>query len=105
MKASLVTVILRNSGDNPALGSEAEFNFSSITEVGCPYGAGGTQVKARYDIKVPVEAQAPLKQVRKMKYTPSAPRAGASGLHGWTGIGRHRCAAPGLHVHDHPSSR
>ncbi|MCL7382130.1 hypothetical protein [Streptomyces sp. 35G-GA-8] len=68
-KASLVTVILRNSGDNPALVSQAEFRFSSVTEVGCPYGAGGTEVKARYDVKVPREAKAPFKQVRKMKYT------------------------------------
>lgn len=68
-KASLATVILRNNGDNPALVSHAEFRFSSVTEVGCPYGAGGTEVKARYDIKVPAEARAPFEQVRKMKYT------------------------------------
>ncbi|MFE2601649.1 hypothetical protein ACFXCZ_35140 [Streptomyces sp. NPDC059396] len=68
-KASLVTVVLRNNGDNPVLVSQAEFRFSSVTEVGCPYGAGGLEVKARYDVKVPAEAQAPFRQVRKMKYT------------------------------------
>ncbi|WP_406458729.1 hypothetical protein OG782_36990 [Streptomyces sp. NBC_00876] len=68
-RSSLVTVILGNNGDNPALVSQAEFRFSKIAEIGCPYGAGGLDVKARYDIKVPFEARAPMKQVRKMKYT------------------------------------
>ncbi|MFH8221983.1 hypothetical protein ACH4C2_23285 [Streptomyces sp. NPDC018057] len=68
-KSSLVTVILRNSGDNPVLVSQAEFRFSAITELGCPYGAGGLEVKARYDIRIPSRAQAPFQRVRKMKYT------------------------------------
>ncbi|MGW6684115.1 hypothetical protein ACWGBO_30090 [[Kitasatospora] papulosa] len=68
-KSSLVTVILGNDGDIPALVTEAEFNFSLITEIGCPYGAGGADITARYDIKVPAKARAPMKQVRKLKYT------------------------------------
>ncbi|WP_030222334.1 hypothetical protein [Streptomyces bikiniensis] len=69
-KASLVTVVLRNSGENPALVSQAQFDFSSITRVGCPYGGGGQEeVKARYDIKVPNNAKAPFQQIRKLKYS------------------------------------
>ncbi|WP_199577558.1 hypothetical protein [Streptomyces sp. CRB46] len=68
-KTSLVTVMLRNSGDNPVAVSHAEFRFRSIDEVGCPYGAGGTEIKARYDIKVPVGTQAPYRTTRKMMYT------------------------------------
>ncbi|WP_145953760.1 hypothetical protein [Streptomyces venezuelae] len=68
-KASLVTVVLRNSGENPALVSQAEFDFSYITQVGCPYGASGLEVKARYDVKVPTTAKVPFKQIRKLKYS------------------------------------
>ncbi|MFJ9576153.1 hypothetical protein ACIRQF_07125 [Streptomyces sp. NPDC101191] len=68
-KASLITVVLRNSGENPALVSQAEFDFSSAAHVGCPYGASGLEVKARYDIKVPADAKAPFRQARKLKYS------------------------------------
>ncbi|MFI8917161.1 hypothetical protein ACIGW4_36905 [Streptomyces sp. NPDC053513] len=68
-KASLVTMVLRNSGENPALVSQAEFDFSSITPVGCPYGASGLEVKARYDVKVPAGAKAPFRKIRKLKYS------------------------------------
>ncbi|MEU1123865.1 hypothetical protein ABZ371_09870 [Streptomyces sp. NPDC005899] len=68
-ETSLVTVMLRNGGDNPVLVKHADFRFSSVVEVGCPYGAGGSEVQARYDIKVPTGAKAPFTRTRKMKYT------------------------------------
>ncbi|MFC8176023.1 hypothetical protein [Streptomyces sp. NPDC057325] len=68
-KASLVTVVLRNSGENPALVTQTEFDFSSVTQVGCPYGASGLEVKARYDIKIPAGAKVPFRQTRKLKYS------------------------------------
>ncbi|WP_326680854.1 hypothetical protein [Streptomyces sp. NBC_01237] len=68
-KASFITITLRNKSNNPVLVSQATLNFSSMDELGCPYGAGGTEIYARYDIKVPGEARAPFEMVRKMKYT------------------------------------
>lgn len=68
-KASFVTMTLRNKSNNPVLVSQAKLHFSSNEQLGCPYGAGGTEIHARYDIKVPVRAHAPFEMVRKMKYT------------------------------------
>lgn len=69
MPASVVSVTLRNSADNPVLVTRAEVRLASATEVFCRYGAGLTDIKAQYDIKIPREAGAGSVILRKMKYT------------------------------------
>lgn len=66
--ASSLTAIVRNEAENPALIKQADFKFDSADPVGCPYGGGGSSVKARYDIKVPGDSKFPSTISRKMKY-------------------------------------
>ncbi|MGA4844776.1 hypothetical protein ACOBQB_00165 [Streptomyces sp. G5(2025)] len=67
--ASVVSVTLRNSAENPVLVTRADVRLTSATEVFCRYGAGLTDIKAQYDIKIPREAGARSVIPRKMKYT------------------------------------
>ncbi|MBW1604618.1 hypothetical protein JJV70_21450 [Streptomyces sp. JJ66] len=67
--ASQVTLVLRNPSDNPILITRADFRFDHVREAGCAYGAGPTEVQARYDIKVPDGKDVPFTLERKMKYT------------------------------------
>ncbi len=69
MPASVVSVTLRNSADNPVLVTRAEVRLTSATEVFCRYGGGLTDIKAQYDIKIPGQAGAGSVIPRKMKYT------------------------------------
>jgi hypothetical protein len=66
---SVVSVTLRNSADNPVLVTHAEVRLTSATEVRCTYGAGLTDIKAQYNIKIPHEAGTGSVIPRKMKYT------------------------------------
>jgi hypothetical protein len=68
-KSSVVTLVVRNEREDPVLVRDAVFHFSGIEEVGCPYGAGGGEVRAGYDVKVPPATRAPYEQVRKTKLT------------------------------------
>ncbi|GAA2391552.1 hypothetical protein GCM10010420_14690 [Streptomyces glaucosporus] len=68
-RASVVSATLRNSGDNPVLITHAEVRITALHVVDCGYGAGATDIKARYDIKVPDGATKGSKISRKMKYT------------------------------------
>ncbi|MFD5747913.1 hypothetical protein [Streptomyces sp. NPDC127033] len=66
---SVVSAVLRNSGDNPALITHAEVRLSAVNQVGCSYGAGNTEIAAQYDIKVPRDAGNGTVITRKMLYT------------------------------------
>ncbi|MFI2415864.1 hypothetical protein [Streptomyces sp. NPDC018947] len=66
---SVVSVTLRNSADDPVLVTHAEVRLTSATEVLCTYGAGLTEIKAQYNIKIPRKAGAGSVIPRKMKYT------------------------------------
>ncbi|WP_437105527.1 hypothetical protein [Streptomyces sp. enrichment culture] len=68
-RASVVSATLRNSGDNPVLITHAEVRLTAVDVVDCGYGAGGTDIKAQYDIKVPDGAIKGSTVSRKMKYT------------------------------------
>ncbi|MFB6642946.1 hypothetical protein ACFCYF_37635 [Streptomyces chartreusis] len=74
-KASLVTVLLGNDSGHSVEVTGATFAFSSADELGCPYGAGATEVKARYDVKVPRNLEPPFTRFRKMTFeVPSGAR-------------------------------
>ncbi|MFJ9591028.1 hypothetical protein [Streptomyces acidicola] len=68
-RSSFVSVVLRNPSDDPVLVTRAEVNFSAVTAVGCPYGAGELEVKARYHFKVPMGSKAPFTLKRTMTYS------------------------------------
>ncbi|GAA1165663.1 hypothetical protein GCM10009654_23210 [Streptomyces hebeiensis] len=70
-KSSLVSVVLRNPSDDPVLVRRAEVHFSTLSRVGCPYGAGDLDVQARYHFKVPLEKKAPFTLKRAMAYSVS----------------------------------
>lgn len=65
---SFLSIGLRNRSADEVLVTEARFDFSKITVLGCPYGGGGSVVKARYDIKVPTGLTAPSILARSMKF-------------------------------------
>ncbi|MEJ1201590.1 MULTISPECIES: hypothetical protein [unclassified Streptomyces] len=67
--ASVVSAVLRNSGDNPVLITKADVRLSAVREAGCPRGGGLADIKAQYDIKVPLDAKAGAVLTRKMKYS------------------------------------
>ncbi|MET8883824.1 hypothetical protein [Streptomyces rubiginosohelvolus] len=68
-QASVISAVLRNSGDNPVLVTHADVRLRSVEEVGCATGAGLATIQARYDVKFPVNARAGDVAQRKMKYT------------------------------------
>ncbi|MER6979865.1 hypothetical protein [Streptomyces carpinensis] len=68
-KASTLSVTLRNTSDDPILITSAEAHFSSVKEVGCPYGAGVADLKALYDIRVPPLRRGAFTVKREFKYT------------------------------------
>jgi hypothetical protein len=67
-KASLLSIALRNRSADEVLVTEAKFAISVVTKLGCPYGAGGSAVMARYDIKVPDGFTPPDTLTRPLKY-------------------------------------
>ncbi|MCX5612984.1 hypothetical protein OHB39_36345 [Streptomyces sp. NBC_00047] len=66
--SSLLSIALRNRSADKVLVTEARFEFSAVTTLGCPYGAGGSVIKARYDIKVPVGTNPPSTLTRPLKF-------------------------------------
>ncbi|MFD5025041.1 hypothetical protein [Streptomyces sp. NPDC058373] len=66
--ASVVSAVLRNSGDNPVLITKADVHLSAVREAGCSSGGGLADIQAQYDIKVPLEAEEGAVVTRKMKY-------------------------------------
>ncbi|MFD8276341.1 hypothetical protein [Streptomyces flaveolus] len=69
VSASVVSVTLRNSADNPVLITHAEVRLTSATEILCTYGGGLTDIQAQYNVKIPRGAGAGTVISRKMKYT------------------------------------
>ncbi|MFF9480084.1 hypothetical protein [Streptomyces sp. NPDC014733] len=69
MRASMLSVTLRNTSDDPVLVTDAVFHFSSAEELKCTSGAGGTELRAQYNIKVPNQGGTSFSVKRKMKYT------------------------------------
>ncbi len=67
-QASMLSVALRNTSDDPVLVNYAEARFTSVEKVGCPYGAGGAEIKERYDFKVPPFRRGAFTVTRKMQY-------------------------------------
>lgn len=67
-EASLLSIALRNRSADEVLVTGAEFAISAVTELGCPYGAGGSVVMARYDIKVPDGFTPPDMLTRPLKF-------------------------------------
>jgi len=67
-KASLLSIALRNRSADEVLVTEARFAIKAVTKLGCPYGAGGSVVMARYDIKVPDGFTPPDTLTRQLKY-------------------------------------
>ncbi|MCB5163930.1 hypothetical protein LG634_03645 [Streptomyces bambusae] len=51
--SSVLSIALRNRSDDEVMLTDADFAIESVTQLGCPYGAGASIVTARYDIKVP----------------------------------------------------
>ncbi|MEW2079956.1 hypothetical protein AB0941_41675 [Streptomyces sp. NPDC013433] len=68
-RASVVSATLRNRGDDPVLVTHAVARITAVDAVDCPSGAGATDIKARYDFKVPDDAAKGSTVSRKMKYT------------------------------------
>ncbi|MFK0132444.1 hypothetical protein ACIQRZ_19080 [Streptomyces rubiginosohelvolus] len=68
-RASVVSAVLRNSGDNPVLVTHADVRLSAAVTVGCDSGSGLATIQAQYDVKFPVAAAAGYVATRKMKYT------------------------------------
>ncbi|MEV7526669.1 hypothetical protein [Streptomyces sp. NPDC091371] len=66
--SSLLSIALRNRSADEVLVTNVKLDFSAVTQLGCPYGAGGSVVKARYDIKVPYGFTAPSTLTRPVKY-------------------------------------
>ncbi|MGP3691314.1 hypothetical protein ACTVZO_42795 [Streptomyces sp. IBSNAI002] len=67
--ASLLSIALRNRSADEVLVTKAEFAFTAVTKLGCPYGGGGSVAKARYDIKVPASGFTPPSTLpRKLKF-------------------------------------
>ncbi|MEV7865884.1 hypothetical protein AB0P17_07215 [Streptomyces sp. NPDC088124] len=68
--ATVVSAVLRNTGDDPVLVSHAKVRFSAATQVGCPAsGTGGTEIMAQYDIEAPENVGKGSVATRKMVYT------------------------------------
>ncbi|MEU7181030.1 MULTISPECIES: hypothetical protein [Streptomyces] len=68
-RASMPSVTLRNTSGDPVLVTDAGFQFSSAEELTCTSGAGGAQLRAQYNIKVPIQHSKSFTVKRKMKYT------------------------------------
>ncbi|GGO58851.1 hypothetical protein [Streptomyces lasiicapitis] len=66
--SSLLSIALRNRSEDKVLVTEAEFAINAVTQLGCPYGAGGSVVKARYDIKIPDLRTPPFTVTRPLKF-------------------------------------
>ncbi|MER5777378.1 hypothetical protein ABT144_24420 [Streptomyces sp. NPDC002039] len=66
--SSLLSINLRNRSAVEVLVTEAKFEFSAVTDLGCRYGAGGSVLKALYDIKVPGDRTPPFTLTRPMKF-------------------------------------
>ncbi|MGW5852379.1 hypothetical protein ACWFQ8_31320 [Streptomyces sp. NPDC055254] len=66
--SSLLSIALRNRSEDKVLVTEAKFEFSAVTELGCSYGAGASVLKARYDVKVPDESTPPFTLTRPLKF-------------------------------------
>ncbi|MFI6341082.1 hypothetical protein [Streptomyces sp. NPDC050535] len=66
--SSLLSIAVRNPSADEVLVTEASFVISAVTELGCPYGAGGSVVSARYDVKVPDGRTPPFTLTRPLKF-------------------------------------